>query len=183
MEIRPVDSIEEFRDAMAVNRAAWRDAYDDILPADVLDGLDVPEGDALRELYADACTEGQHFLVAVDRETGAERGGGANGPDVVGFGQFVHHPGLSKPFVGDDETGLRALYVEPDRQGEGIGSKLLEAGVARLPSGTHAVALEEFRENDAARGFCESRGFARRGENSFEVGGEPYPTVMYERPV
>ncbi|QLG28339.1 GNAT family N-acetyltransferase [Halorarum halophilum] len=182
MEIRPVDSIEEFRDAMAVNRAAWRDAYDDILPAEVLDGLDVPEGDALRELYADACAEGQHFLVALDG--GPDTGRGDSGAtDVVGFAQFVHHPRLSKPFVGDEETGLRALYVEPDEQGEGVGSELLGSGFDRLPSDTDAVALEVFRENDDVREFYESRGFDRRGENSFEVGEEQYPTVVYEKPV
>ena len=181
MEIRPVDSIEEFREAMVVNRAAWCDAYDDILPADVLDGLDVPGGDALRELYADACTEGQHFLVALDGGTGSERGDSA--PPVVGFTQFVHHPGLSKPFVGADETGLRALYVDPDEQREGVGSELLEEGFDRLPSETDVVALEVFRENDAAQGFYESRGFDRRGESSFEVGEESYPTVVYGKPV
>lgn len=192
MEVRPVESLEEFRAAMAVNRTAWRDAYAGILPGDVLDRFEVPEGEALRERYADARRDGQVFLVAVDpggAGSGAADSGGAAGsgtgsdPRVVAFAQFVRDPALAKPFVGAGEAGLRALYVDPGRQGEGFGSRLLADGLDRLPEETDAVVLEAFRDNDPARGFYESRGFALRDEATFEVDGEAYPTVVYERPV
>ncbi|WP_313692925.1 GNAT family N-acetyltransferase [Halorarum halobium] len=181
MEVRPVTSLEEYRGAMAVNRTAWRDAYGHILPAEVLDGFTVPEGRELRERYDDARREGQTFLVAVG---GADDGSAARDADalgVAGFAQFVLDAALTKQFVGDDEVGLRAVYVAPDRQGEGIGSRLLEAGVDRIPDDAEALVLEAFRDNDAARGFYDSRGFTVRGEATFEVAGEAYPTVMYEK--
>ena len=175
MEVRTVESLGAFRGAMAVNRAAWRDAYDDILPTVILEGLSVPEGPELRERYTDARRDGQAFLVAVDP---AETDSG-----VVGFAQFVHDPGLSKPFVADDEAGLRAIYVDPDRQGEGVGSTLLAEGFDRLPAHVAAVVLEAFRDNDAARAFYESRGFTARSRSEFEIAGESYPTVVYEKRV
>lgn len=209
MAVRPVGSLGEFRAAMAVNRAAWRDAYDHILPAEVLDQFEVPEGEPLRERYADARRDGQIFLVVVDPdaagpevagsgtadsrvtagpdaapESGTGSGPGTESdPGVVAFAQFVWSPGLAKPFVGAGEAGLRALYVDPDRQDEGFGSRLLTDGLERLPGETAAVVLEAFRDNDAARGFYESRGFALRDEATFEVDGAAYPTVVYERPV
>ncbi|QLG60841.1 GNAT family N-acetyltransferase [Halorarum salinum] len=186
MEVRPVESLEEFRAAMAVNRTAWRDAYAGILPGDVLDRFEVPEGEALRERYADARRDGQVFLVAADPDaagSGVAGSGTGHDPGVVAFAQFVRTPDLAKPFVGADEAGLRALYVDPGRQGEGFGSRLLADGLDRLPADTEAVVLETFRDNDAARGFYESRGFALRGEATFEVEGEAYPTVVYGKPV
>lgn len=179
MDVRPVDSLAEFRGAMAVNRAAWRDAYARILPDEVLRRIAVPAGERLRERYADARREGQQFLVAADPATGAE----GDQVEISGFAQFVWRPKLSKPFVGDDEAGLRALYVDPERQGEGIGSRVLRHGIDRLPADTEAVVLETFRDNDAARGFYEARGFTSRTEATFEVDGKSYPTVVYEKQI
>lgn len=165
---------------MVMNRTVWRDAYADILTPDVLNDLDIPEGEALRERYVDARRTGQQFLVTVDSDSGDSTSGD---PAVIGFAQFVLDSDLSKPFVGDDEAGLRALYVAPDRQGEGIGTRLLDAGLDRLPADTDAVVLETFRDNDAARGFYESRGFSLRDEATFDIADESYPTVVYAKSV
>jgi ribosomal protein S18 acetylase RimI-like enzyme len=202
MEVRPPRSLAEFRAAYAVNRDAWRDAYDHILPDDVLAELTVPEGADLRERYETATADGRTYLVAVD-DDGASDGvvveptenGDAEGTSdgegpmpsnnrvVAGFASFVWDADDAKAFVPDDAAGLRAIYVHPDAEGAGVGSDLLSAGVARVPDDCTAAVLEVFAANDAARGFYEARGFERVGESTFEVAGESYPTAVYERPL
>ena len=171
VEVRPVASPAEFRAAMAVNRAAWRDAYADILPDDTLAEMTVPDGVDLQERYDRSTGEGRTFLVAVDRRPGA----------VVGFAGAVWGDGR-KPFCERDDAELRAIYVDPERQGEGIGAGLLAAVGDRLPGAVGRLALETFRENDAACGFYEAHGFERVGESTFAVDGEAYPTAVYARP-
>lgn len=169
--VRPVASPTEFRAAMAVNRDAWRDAYAGILPAERLDAMTVPDGADLRERYERSTGDGRTFLVAVDPEPGA----------VVGFAEAVWGEGR-KAFCEADDAEVRAIYVSPDRQGDGVGSALLGAAADRVPDGYARLALETFEANDDARGFYESRGFERIGRSAFEVGGEPYPTAVYARP-
>ncbi|QZY00785.1 GNAT family N-acetyltransferase [Halobaculum rubrum] len=172
IEVRPVASPTEFRAALVVNRAAWRDAYADILPDERLDAMTVPDGVELRERYDRATADGRAFLVAVDREPGA----------VVGFADAVWNDERTA-FCERDDAELRAIYVAPDTQGAGVGSALLAAAVERVPDACSRLALETFTENHAARDFYEARGFERIGASAFEVGGESYPTAVYVRPL
>ena len=89
----------------------------------------------------------------------------------------------TKPFVGDDEAGLKELYVHPDRWGEGVGGELLGRGLATLPDGVEAVVLETLDGNDRAAGFYEAHGFRRVGERTVGVAGEQYPALVYRRPL
>jgi len=201
VEIRPVGSLAEYRGAMAVNAAAWGDAYADVLPDAVLAELGVPDDGALRERYEAATGPGGCFLVAVDdAAVGEDQRGDASGGDhddgraadegseapttaaagVIGFAAFVWAPGGTKSFVGDDDVGLRAIYVHPERQGEGVGSALLAEGVERVPD-RERVVLETFAANDDARAFYEARGFERVGASSYEIEGESYETAVYAR--
>jgi ribosomal protein S18 acetylase RimI-like enzyme len=201
MEVRPPRSLAEFRAAYAVNRDAWRDAYDHILPDDVLGDLTVPGGADLRERYETATGDGRTYLVAVDSGSASdgvaveppENGDSAASDDgeepmeasddrvVLGFASFVWDSADTKAFVPDGAAGLRAIYVHPDAQGNGVGSDLLSAGVARVPDDCTAAVLEVFAANGDARGFYEARGFEWVGESFFEVAGESYPTAVYER--
>ncbi|WP_341850627.1 GNAT family N-acetyltransferase [Natronococcus wangiae] len=45
----------------------------------------------------------------------------------------------TKSFVGEDEAGLKEIYVDPDYWGEGIGTALLERGLDGLPDGVERV--------------------------------------------
>ncbi|MFC7097280.1 GNAT family N-acetyltransferase [Halobaculum marinum] len=170
--VRSVASAAEFRAALEVNRAAWRDAYADILPADRLDAMTVPSGAALQTRYERAKGEDRAFLVAVDRAPGA----------VVGFADVVWGDGR-KAFCEAGDADLRAIYVHPDRQGSGVGTALLDALVARVPDQFDRLALETFEANDAARGFYEARGFERVGSSAFEAWDGSYPTAVYARPL
>ena len=172
IEVRPVASPTEFRAAMVVNRAAWRDAYADILPDERLDGMTVPDGVELQERYDRATAEGRAFLVAVDRQPGA----------VVGFADAVWND-ERKAFCERDDAEIRAIYVDPGAQGAGVGSALLETTLDRVAGSASRLVVETFTENRSAREFYEARGFERVGASAFEVGGESYPTAVYARPL
>lgn len=58
---------------------------------------------------------------------------------------------------------LAAIYVLPEAQGEGLGYRLLEAGLTRFPANTRFVLHVE-RDNPKARRFYEDRGFRTTGE-------------------
>ena len=77
---------------------------------------------------------------------------------VVGFVNFsLDHGGYER----DRPRGtVTNLFVVPERRGEGIGSRLLEAAERGLASaGAAVVGLEVMAENDRAREFYRSHGY------------------------
>ena len=166
MEVRPpvVDDAREMRDAWA---RAWRAGHDDVLSDGTLAAVALePDEEDIARWRGRIETWRDRMLVADDGE-------------IVGY---VHvRVTDTKPFVGDDEAGLKELYVRPDRWGEGIGGALLERGIETLLDGVTAVRLETLEGNDRAAGFYETHSFRRVGERTVEVSGEPYPTLVYRR--
>lgn len=58
-------------------------------------------------------------------------------------GQLVGHVALSPVTLSDgtpDWYGLGPISVQPDRQGQGIGTQLMRAALAELPTWAHGVA-------------------------------------------
>lgn len=147
------------RDAGAVERVAretWADAYAGIIPEETQHSF-------LARAYSAASLarrmEDGIFLVAE-----------AEG-EVVGFADFsaVH-----------EETGtvkLAAIYVRPGVQGRGLGTRLLVAGLERLPPLRRLVAEVE-QENLAARRFYEARGFVETSRRTERVSGHGFRTVV-----
>ena len=117
-------------------RTTWDHAYREIIPEEV-------RTEFVDKAYSQASLERRMgegvFLVAV-----------ADGK-VVGFANF--HP------VSPDEVELAAIYVLPEVQKRGIGTRLLEAGLDRFPPAAK-VTLRVERENAPARRFYERKGFA-----------------------
>ncbi len=70
--------------------------------------------------------------------------------EVFGFADFLPVP--------DGTAELAAIYVLPEAQGQGLGSRLLDAGLNRFPANTRVVLSVE-RDNQKARRFYEARGF------------------------
>ncbi|MFP4591215.1 MAG: N-acetyltransferase family protein [Halobacteriales archaeon] len=136
-EAGPAD-VEAIGDVAA---ASWHAAYDDALGSEAVDRQ-------LARWYAPEAVERRlaatdhHLLVA---EAGAR---------VVGFAHGAPSPD------GPADAQLVALYVEPERWGEGVGSRLLEALTGRLrEDGHHDLWLEVLAENDVGRSFYRSHGF------------------------
>ena len=168
MEVRPpvVDDAREMRDAWA---RAWRAGHGDVLSEDALAAV------AIKADEEDVARWRERIETWRDRMLVADDG------RLVGY---VHvRVTDTKPFVGDDEAGLKELYVRPDRWGEGIGGTLLERGIETLPDGVTAVRPETLEGNDRAAGFHETRSFRRVGERTVEVAGETYPALVYRRPL
>ena len=154
------------RDAIvAVFLACWRQSYAGILPEAAITAMTDERAAALwsRVLAAPAGT----VLVA-------ERAG-----TVLGVTRFARATG---GLAGDADAGDRvgegvvhSLYVSPDAQGLGVGSRLLDAAFESLRAdGARSVALWVFAANAPSIAFYEARGWRPDGQTrTQDEFGEP----------
>lgn len=84
-----------------------------------------------------------------------------------------------KPVVGENETGLNESYVEPNCRGDGIGTTLLERGLALLLESVERVRLETLDGNEVSHRFYSSREFDWTVESELEIAGEAYPPAIF----
>ena len=133
---------EDAAAASDVAEAAWWASCAGFLDADTLRRV-LAEGYA-EERLVEAVEEPElHTVVAVD---GADR--------VVGFAVAER--------TWADTVDLHALYVDPDRWGEGAGAALLDSVLAYAREEECGyVRATAFEGNPVARPFFESRGFER----------------------
>lgn len=87
----------------------------------------------------------------------------------------------------DDESGataqINALYVLPDRQGQGIGRRLLHDAAGELASlGFSRLRIGVLSANLAARAFYEAMGGHEVGQRTFDEEGYPLPETVYGWP-
>jgi len=133
-------------DVAAVNIAAWRLRFADVLPDEVLDGLDA--GD-LAMVWASGIlnppTPGHRLLVAVDDDR------------VVGYAAI----GPCQDPDADDLTGeLLALEVDPAVQRQGHGSRLMAAAMDHVGAAGMTTAVTWCPVHDEARrAFLQSGGW------------------------
>jgi len=156
MSPTPPDSVRLARtsdvdDIARVQVAAWRSAYADVLPAEVLEDLDA---DAIAWEWGRALLQpGPHrLLVAVDA-TGTVVGASAVGPSA--------DPDAPVPTVGDGGVGeISLLVVDPAHWREGHGSRLLHASVDHLIAAGHREAIAWVPiADEARRDFLQSAGW------------------------
>jgi GNAT superfamily N-acetyltransferase len=79
-------------------------------------------------------------------------------------------------FAALDGNELSHFYVEPDENGRGIGSALMERVKERRPDG---VELWVFQQNENARRFYEARGFRLEYETDGADNEERMPDARY----
>ncbi|GGN87369.1 N-acetyltransferase [Streptomyces albiflavescens] len=146
----------------------WQIAYKGLVPQPYLDALSVERDAARRRAYFE---QGGGEVVNLV----AERHG-----EVVGWA--CHGP-YRDGEVRTDDIELYAIYVHPDRVGEGVGRALLRESVDRCAAAGHArMLLWVLKENAPARRFYERAGFAPDGaEEPFDVDGVAVPEVRYVR--
>lgn len=168
MEVRHIDGPNDVRGILSVNSRAWRKAYNGLLPDDVLEAQPVePTTEDVRQQQGPLEENREGILVAVDEGR------------VRGFVDLRWGDTGTKEFVDDGEADLRAIYVDPEYWGQGIGTTLLERGLDLLPSSVERVRLEVFTENEPARRFYEAKGFERTATGEYEIAGRTYPTTIY----
>ena len=137
--VRPADGAD-VEGVLRVAHESWHAAHDDIVGADAVE-------EVLAEHY-----DAESVRAAIRREETVYRVAETGMGVVVGFSVAVHD--------GAETWVLGAIYVDPERWGEGVGSALLEAvqDGARSEGGDR-LRLNVMAENDRARGFYESRGY------------------------
>lgn len=154
VEVREM-TIGDLRAVQEVARITWAATYRGIIPEDEM-------GSFLERAYSEESLkdrmERSAFLVAEwERE-------------VVGFADFA---------VDSGEPGkveLLALYVLPEMQGRGIGTRLLEAGIRRFAS-AESLTLRVARDNSGGRRFYEGYGFDVIGEHVWRTSGSEVPVL------
>lgn len=168
MRTRHLEDADDVRATIRINALAWREAYSEILPEDVLTGIDgEPSEEHVQEAFEDRRDDRDRILVAEDDD------GTVRGYIYMRWGEGT------KSFVGDDESELQEIYVHPDYWGRGIGTKLLERGLELVPEDITRIRLEMLSDNDVGHLFYESRGFDRTGTDEVEIAGESYSTEIY----
>lgn len=131
------------------------------------------DADTLRRVLAEGYTEGRladafgdpelHAVVAVD-------------DSVLGFAIAER--------TWADTVDLHALYVDPDRWGEGAGSALLDSIVSHArDEKCEFVRATAFLDNPVARPFFESRGFEQTRTVETPVFGTAHEEAVLEREV
>ena len=81
-------------------------------------------------------------------------------------------------FMGLAGPDIAALFLEPDRRGQGGGRRLVEHAQALHP-GDLTVDVNE--QNPAARGFYEALGFVVVGRSPLDADGRPFPLLHMRR--
>jgi ribosomal protein S18 acetylase RimI-like enzyme len=166
-------------DATAIQRVAVRShraAYEPIVDDETLiEGVerDGFAGD-LREWLRTMQGRDDVVYLVCERPTAAA----VESPGIVGFALLAADESVTDDYV-PLEAGvclLQSLYVDPDRWGEGIGTRLLAAGIDRLPEDVERVKLGVHRDNERAKSFYRARGFEKVAETTYELESTAYPT-------
>jgi len=161
----------------AVHRITWRTAYADLLPAEVLDGLDAP---GTEQAWAAAVQGGATVLVA--SEGTADIGFCVAGPAPAG--EVAAADGTAPPDAATVAL-VSTLLVEPRWSRRGHGGRLLARAAAELTGagatrGVAWVPAEDF----AFLGFYRRSGWEPDGTvRTLDAGGRPLREVRMTGPL
>lgn len=175
MKVRPLRDPADVRELSVAHARAWRAASATLLPDAVIDRIadERPDDERIAGEFDRLSGYGPDRVLVAEDDAGTIRG----------YVVFRWGENETRASIEAGEAELKELYVDPDHWGNGYGTGLLEAGIARLPSEVDSIALETLAGNDPAAEFYESRGFAHDGAAAFDVGGERYPTLVYRKPL
>jgi ribosomal protein S18 acetylase RimI-like enzyme len=157
-------------DAEGITRAhleSWRSSYRELLPREVLEGLDFEQ--RLAGWRTGLEDPRAAVFVAVEPE-----GGRIIGLCAVGANR---EPPESLPgYQGE----LYAIYLVEEAKRRGVGRALFQRGTEWLREhGRVPFVLWVLKDNAAARGFYERLGGRLVGEQEIELGGRAWPEVAY----
>ncbi len=165
VSVRPARP-EDAADVARVQAVAWRTAYRELLPLEVLDGWDESAAAATWSTAVTAPpTPGHGLLVALEKQ--AVVGFAAYGPAELSDGE--------QPSPDGPTTEIATLLVEPRWGRRGHGSRLL-AAVVDLSRSTGAGRLQTWlpEADRVSASFYESAGWEPDGwARTLDTGGTP----------
>lgn len=152
-EIRKMET-KDIKQVQKVARISWNTTYDGIIPIEVQENF-------LKSAYSDDMMQtrlDRSFIFVAEVEH-----------DVVGFANFstVKEGG---------KVELAAIYLDPQFQGKGLGTALLEQGIQNIES-VKEIYLNVEKENHSGRTFYEAKGFKVLNEFDDEFDGHILKTV------
>ncbi|MEQ8148147.1 GNAT family N-acetyltransferase [Streptomyces sp. OP7] len=166
--IRPMTA-DDCAGVAGIRVAGWRYAYRGLVPQAYLDGMDVGEQAEWQRARL-AAGDGSVVDLVAEAEDGTLVGWATYGPYRDGD-------------VRTEDGELYALYVSPERIGQGLGRTLLTEVTGRCAAAGHRrVFLWVLRDNARARRFYTAAGYTSDGaEEHFQLAGIPVPEVRYVR--
>jgi len=144
--------LEDAAEASRMHARTWQISYRGLVPDALLDGLDPARWESgwRRGFESMDPTRIVHVAEIEGRIVGFAGGGRAR-------------PGAPPGYVGE----VYALYVDPERQGRGIGRALLRAAAEGLVErGLTPIVIWTLFDNPRSRGFYGSRGGTVVGERT-----------------
>lgn len=139
------EDAEEIHD---VALKSWKDTYSHILSENTIEEV-IEDWYSVEDLRNQ--TEHPIFYLAVKEDK------------IVGF---VHAT------VEDGKATLHRIYLDPEHQGQGIGSKLYEKVENDIKKKADKIELEVFAENDKGNSFYQKQGFKQEKKEQIKFKGE-----------
>lgn len=147
--IKKMETPEEIEGKSLVHWQTWREAYDDLLPADFQETMTLEKCRFFSQKYP------ENTLIAMD------------GKKVVGFISYGNYR---------DETiqagEIIALYVLKDYYGKGVSKQLMHAAFVALDQFSE-IYLWVLKENKRAIAFYQKMGFTFDGQEQILKLGKP----------
>ena len=147
--IKTMETPEEIEGKSLVHWQTWREAYDDLLPADFQETMTLEKCRFFSQKYP------ENTLIAMD------------GKKVVGFISYWNYR---------DETiqagEIIALYVLKDYYGKGVSKQLMHAAFVALDQFSE-IYLWVLKENKRAIAFYQKIGFTFDGQEQILKLGKP----------
>ncbi|RUT31550.1 GNAT family N-acetyltransferase [Paenibacillus zeisoli] len=151
--VRPMMAAD-IRQVQRVARTSWNEVYEGIIPYEIQDRF-------LNSAYSEEMLHRRlehSFLYVAEHQD-----------RIIGFANF-------SPLSGEGTVELTAIYLEPEVQGQGIGSALLQEGLSHSPSAKEVYVNVE-RDNEVGRKFYEAKGFMEVTEFEDEFDGHMLRTL------
>ena len=152
IEVRKM-TLQDISKVQQVAKISWHHTYEGIIPRHIQDNF-------LANAYNDENmvrrVERSHAFVALLDE------------EVVGFANFSY-------VKVDGNSELAAIYLLPEAQGKGLGTKLLEQGLA-LPN-IKAIELSVEKDNASGMNFYLAKGFKQIDSFKEDFAGHEQYTV------
>jgi ribosomal protein S18 acetylase RimI-like enzyme len=133
----------------------WQSAYRGLLPDDALDAITPEQRHPMWERLL-AAPPGAHGVLLAERDG-----------TLVGFSSFGR---TRDPEAPDDTFELFTIYVGPEVQGQGVGTRLLQAAMAAMrEAGAVGALLWVLDGNEPAQRFYRKHGWERGGSTKTET--------------